>query len=117
MKKKIFGESGNKSGPTIIRQTTWEYEQKMVEANVESFETVIATFFPELYGVWQTTRLYKVNPEVLPVIIKAIGDIAYSSKLGEVIIEIRPDPVTGEAVIRRVRSVDTRHLDVSAIKK
>lgn len=104
------------SGPTVIRKTSFEFEQKIIQSNQSNIDILIATFLPELYIIWQNLILYKINPEVLPAIIKGMGDIATSSKLGEVIVEIRPDPVTGEAVIKRVRSIDTRHLDLRAIK-
>ncbi len=107
----------NQSGPTIVRKTTWEFEQKIIETNQSNIDILLANLLPELYIIWQHLILYKINPEVLPAIIKGMGDIATSSKLGEVIIEIRPDPQTGEAVIRRVRSVDTRHLDLKALNK
>ncbi len=107
----------NISGPTIIRKVSWEYEQKIVTANKENFETILATLAPEMYIIYQSLKLFKINAEIFPPIIKAIGDIVYSSKLGEVIIEIRPDPKTGEAIVRRVRSVDTRHMDLPALIK
>lgn len=106
-----------KSGPTVIRQTSWEYEQKIVEFNNSNIETLLATLLPEVYVIWQSIKLFKVNGEVLPPIIQAISNIVYSTKLGEVIIEIRPDPKTGEAVIKRIRSIDTRHLDLQALNK
>ena len=105
------------SGPTIIRKTSWVYEQKIIKTNQANLEMLLATVVPELYVIWQSLLLFKINGEILPPVIKAIGDIVYSSKLGEVIIEIRPDPKTGEAVIRRVRSVDTRHMDLPALNK
>ncbi len=106
------------SGPTIVVQTTsWVYQQRMIKINEDKFDTMLATCSPELYIIWQSLKLFKINGEVLPPVIKAIGDIVYSSKLGEVIIEIRPDKLTGEAIVRRVRSVDTRHLDLNALNK
>ena len=105
------------SGPTIIRKTSWVYEQKIIKTNEASLEVLLATCVPELYIIWESLKLFKINGEIFPPIIKAIGDIVYSSKLGEVIIEIRPDPKTGEAVVRRVRSIDTRHMDLPALNK
>lgn len=107
----------NISGPTVIRTTTWEFEQKVITTNKEQFELMLSTLAPELYIIWQSLILFKINGEILPPVIKAIGDIVYSSKLGEVIIEIRPDPKTGAAMVRRVRSIDTRHLDLEALNK
>jgi hypothetical protein len=94
---------------------TWEHEQKITRTNEETFEVLLATLTPDLYVIFQALRLFHINGEVLPTVIKAMGDIVYSSKLGEVIIEIRPDPKTGEAIVRRVRSIDTRHLDLQAL--
>lgn len=105
------------SGPTIIRKTSWEYEEKMVEVNNGNLEMLLATALPEVYVIWQSLKLFKVNGQILPPVIQAISNIVYSTKLGEVIIEIRPDQKTGEAVIKRIRSVDTRHLDLQALDK
>jgi hypothetical protein len=105
------------SGPTIVRKTSWVYEQKIIKTNEANFDLILSTVAPELYIIAQSLKLFKINGEILPPVIKAIADIVYSSKLGEVIIEIRPDPKTGEAVVRRVRSIDTRHLDLQALNK
>lgn len=105
------------SSPTVVRSFTYQEEQEILETNIEHFDIVLATFFPDLYVVWQSLRLYKINPSILPAIIKAIGDISYSSRLGEVIIEIRPDKTTGEPVVKRIRSVDTKNMDINAIIK
>lgn len=105
------------STPTIVRETSWEFQQTITTANQSQIDILIATLLPELYVIWQSLILYKINPQVIPPIIKALGDIVYSSKLGEVIIEIRPDPKTGSALIRRVRSIDTRHLDMEALDR
>lgn len=104
------------SGPTVVRTTSWEFQQTMVSSNQSQIDLLLATILPEIYVIWQNLIIYRVNPEVIPVIIKAIGDISTSSKLGEVVVEIRPDRKTGDAIIQRVRSVDTRHLELPAIK-
>ena len=105
-----------KSGPTIIRKVSWEFEKKMTVENQTSFDIMLANFAPELFVLWQSLKLYQLNGDIMPPILKAIADIVGSNKLGEVIIEIRPDPVSGEAVIRRVRAVDTFHMDIPATK-
>jgi len=105
------------STPTILRRTSWEMEQTFIETNQSQFDILLANLAPELFIIWQSIKLYHLNPDILPPIIKAIGDISYSTKLGEVIVEIRPDNITGEATIRRVRAVDTRYMDMSAFKK
>jgi hypothetical protein len=105
-----------KSGPTIIRQVSWEFEQKMTIENQTSFDIMLANMAPELFVLWQSLKLYQLNGDIMPPILKAIADIAGSNKLGEVIIEIRPDVITGEAVVKRVRAVDTFHMDIPATK-
>lgn len=105
------------SGPTVVRETSWEFQQTITTSNQSQMDILIATLLPDLYVIWQSLILYKINAQVIPPIIKALGDIVYSSKLGEVIVEIRPDPKTGSALVRRVRSVDTRHLDLEALDK
>ena len=104
-----------KSTPTIIRKTSWEFEQKMTIENQTSFDIMLANMAPELFVLWQSLKLYQLNGDIMPPILKAIADIVGSNKLGEVIIEIRPDSM-GNAVIRRVRAIDTFHMDVPATK-
>ena len=99
----------------MVEKTSWVYHQRMIKINEDKFDMMLATCNPELYIIWQSLKLFRINGEILPPVIKAIGDIVYSTKLGEVIIEIRPDQKTGQAVVRRVRSVDTRHLDINAL--
>lgn len=105
------------SGPTIVKRTSWVFEQQMIKTNKENFDVLLATLAPQLYIISQSLELFKINAEILPTIIKAIANVVYSSKLGEVIIEIRPDAKTGKALIKRVRSIDTRHLDIEALIK
>lgn len=109
MKKSI------KSCPTIIRQVSWAFEQKMTIENHTNFDIMLANMAPELFVLWQSIKLYNLNADILPPIIKAISDIACSNKLGEVIIEIRPD-LEGKATVRRIRAIDTFHMEVPANK-
>lgn len=111
------GKKIRSSSPTIIRRESWEFEQTLISSNQSQLDILLANLAPDLYVIWQSLILYSLNGEILPPIIKAIGDIAHSSRLGEVIVEIRPDQTTGEAVVRRVRAIDTRHLDLGAIRK
>lgn len=105
-----------KSGPTVFKKTTFDEENQMKQDNANNLEVILATLAPDFYKVWQTMLLYQINPEVLPTVIKSMGDIAGSTKIGEVIIEIRPDQVSGEAVVRRIRSIGTTHLDLNVSK-
>lgn len=104
------------SSPTILKQTTFEYEKQMIQTNESNFDILLATLTPGLFVIWQNLKLYQVNPEIIPPIIRAIGDISLASKLGEVIVEIRPDQQTGEAIVQRIRAVDTHTLGLSANK-
>lgn len=100
---------------TLIRNVSWEFEQKMTIENQNNFDIMLASSAPELFVLWQSLKLYHLNGDILPPILKAIADISSSTKLGEVIIEIRPG-INGEAVIMRVRATDTFHMDIPATK-
>lgn len=104
------------STPTVFKQTSYEFEQTIMIENESTFDIMLASLAPELFMLWQSMKLYKINPDIIPTIIKAIGDIAYSSGLGEVIVEIRPDQHTGQPVVKRIRSIDTRHMDIQALQ-
>lgn len=103
--------------PTVVHTVTWQQQQDITYLNGKQFEFMLATMLPDIYAIWKSLSVYKINAQVIPPIIKALGDIVYSSKLGEVIVEIRPDPRTGSALVKRVRSVDTRHLDLDALNE
>lgn len=104
------------STPTLIRQTTVEVESSMTVSNQSQFDILLSTFAPDLFIIWNTMMLYKINPQCIPPIVRAMGELAHSNKLGEVIIEVRPDKETGEAKMFRVRTNDTHHTNLSILK-
>lgn len=104
------------SAPTLIRQTTIEVEEKMTEENRSQFDILLSTFAPDLFIIHNTLSLYRMNPQVLPPIIRAINQLIETNKLGEVIVEIRPDKETGEPKMYRVRTNDTNHTNLSILK-
>lgn len=88
----------------------------MQAANASQFDTLLATVAPELFVIWNTLQLHEVNPAAIPPIVRAIGDLSHSlQRLGEVIIEVRPDSITGEPRMMRVRTNETNHTDLELV--
>jgi hypothetical protein len=96
------------------RTISYAEENYIVAKNELQFDDVLKLTFPELYCIWENIKLYKINYDVIPFILRAIGDICTSSKTGEVIIYIRPEKDSGEPIILQVESVNKTTLTAKA---
>ena len=101
--------------PTIIRTTEFEQEKLYVQSNEQHFEHFLAVLAPDLYRIWNTLQVYSINGEVLPSIIKALGDICHSTMRGKVIIEIEPNNKR-QPVIKKIKALDVNEVNVTAWK-
>lgn len=104
----------NHSTPTLIKQTTFEYEQQMTVVNTDHIQTILMSALPDLWRIQQTLFTYQIRPEIMPFIVKAIGDICHSSKRGRVIIDIEPNQ-DGDAELTQVRATDIQNIKQTII--
>lgn len=58
------------------------------KSNIEKYLTLIKTFDPELYDIKIALEETKVNPYMVPRIIRAIANIYYGTGFGKVTIQI-----------------------------
>lgn len=54
------------------------------QANIEHFENILKTFDPELYLIYETQKLTKVNWEIIREVMSSIYDVASYTGTGEV---------------------------------
>lgn len=104
----------NTSGPTIIKQTTIEYERQMTIINQDHISTILSMALPDLWRVQQTLNTYQMRADLIPFIIKAVGDICHSSKRGRVIIDIEPNK-DNQAELISVRATDIQNIKQTII--
>lgn len=105
------------SSPTIIRETTFEFEQQMILSNKEQFDVLLATFTPELYCIQSAISLNYINPSIIPAIVQALGRVASCSGNGDVVINIEKDVKTGIPMVKRIRSIDKYDPDIPLVIK
>ena len=93
---------------------SYQQEERIKIENEAHLETVVATFLPDMYRTWQIVKLYNINTEVIPAILKAVADVCSSSRSGKVIIEIEADSVTGKSKIKAIKGLDVYKIDIDA---
>lgn len=99
----------------MIKSTTYAMEQHMVATNEDNFATLLATVSPELYIVYEAIKLSKIDPRIIPRLVKAISKVCEGNRFGSIHIEIKPDRDTGRAKVIRIESTDTDYLDTFAL--
>lgn len=104
----------NTSTPTLIKQTTIEYERQMTVINEDHISTILSMALPDLWRIQQTLITYQMRADIMPFVIKAIGDICHSSKRGRVIIDIEPNK-NGDAELTQVRATDIQNIKQTII--
>ena len=104
----------NTSGPTLIKQTTIEYEHQMSVVNASHIQTILSMALPDLWRIQQTLLTYQMRADIIPFIVKAMGDICHSSKRGRVIIDIEPNKA-GDAELTQVRATDIQNIKQTII--
>lgn len=95
--------------------TSYAVEQQMVAVNEENFSRLIATVSPELYVVYEAIKMSKIDPRIIPRVVRAISKVCDGNKFGAIHIEIKPDRETGRAKVIRIESTDTDYLDTFAL--
>jgi hypothetical protein len=101
------------SAPTIIRTTTFVEEQEIIRSNEKELEYVMANVFPDLLVIWENIKLYQINPQIIPHVLRGIGDIIHGSTCGQVVINIEPDS-KGNPIITDVLSIDKTKIELNA---
>lgn len=79
-----------KALPTII--TFDQFDQSEQETN-EVFDEVLRNQNPELYLIKMKLEEYKVNPRILPSVIKSIAMVSANGGWGEITLQIRENRV------------------------
>lgn len=75
----------------IVKELTYE---QIEQNNAQAFYVMLAKVNPELYIIAKTIEDTQVNAAILPSIIRAVSNIAYGTRFGEVKIHIRDGVVT-----------------------
>ena len=90
----------------IVEELTFEQIQ---ENNSNAFYVMMAKINPELYIIARTLQDTQVNPAIIPSIIRAVSNIAYGTRFGEVKIHIR------DGVVTHVKPEESDELQLSAV--
>ena len=68
--------------------------KKETEQNLEKYMTLLKAFDPDLYDIKMALVQTKVNPSILPVIVRAIANLAYGTGYGKVQIFMQDGVIT-----------------------
>jgi len=75
-----------------------------VKTNEEQFEKVLATCHPGLWRIHQTLKDTKLNPEMVPMILSSIHEVAFLHGHGVIHIYIEGGKITGLEPTSRIRT-------------
>ena len=79
------------------------------QCNQEQYWTVLATLDPELYRIKVALEETKVNPVIMPRIIKSIANLAYSGGYGKLQIFME------KGMVSQIKPEQSERLDVPAL--
>lgn len=83
--------------------------QQIEQQNADAFYVMMAKVNPDLYIIARTLQDTQVNPAILPSIIRAISNIAYGTRFGEVKIHIR------DGIVTHIKPEESDELQLDAV--